>query len=67
MPVGDAAALAAALEELLVDPALRRAMGERNREVVEERYAWSRVVDRLERIYVEAAGASAAPRADTSA
>ncbi len=29
-------------------PALGRAMGEHNRRVVEERYAWSRVVDRLE-------------------
>jgi glycosyltransferase involved in cell wall biosynthesis len=51
VPPGDAAALAAALRELLADPALRRGMGEHNRRVVEERYAWSRVVDRLEDVY----------------
>ena len=67
VPVGDAAALAAALAQLLADPGLRRAMGERNRQVVEQRYAWSRVVDRLERIYGEAAAVSAARRAETSA
>jgi L-malate glycosyltransferase len=53
VPPGDAAALAGALRELLGDPALRRAMGEHNRKVVEERYAWSRVVDRLEDLYGE--------------
>ncbi len=51
---GDAAGLAGALEDLLVDPVLRRAMGEHNRRVVEERYAWSRVTDRLEDLYREA-------------
>jgi glycosyltransferase involved in cell wall biosynthesis len=51
---GDAAALAAALRELLVDPELRRAMGEHNRRVVEERYAWGRVGDRLETVYRKA-------------
>jgi glycosyltransferase involved in cell wall biosynthesis len=51
---GDAAALAAALRKLLVDPGLRRAMGEHNRRVVEERYAWGRVGDRLESVYREA-------------
>ena len=54
MPAGDAAALAAALAELLADPALRAAMGEHNRRLVEERYAWSRVGDRLEGVYGEA-------------
>jgi glycosyltransferase involved in cell wall biosynthesis len=54
VPPGDAAALAAALEELLTDPTLRRGMGEHNRRVVEERYAWSRVVDRLEDAYRDA-------------
>jgi glycosyltransferase involved in cell wall biosynthesis len=51
---GDAAALAAALRKLLVDPGLRRAMGEHNRRVVEERYAWGRVGDRLETVYRKA-------------
>jgi glycosyltransferase involved in cell wall biosynthesis len=54
VPPGDALALAAALREVLADPRLRRAMGEHNRRVVEERYAWSRVVDRLEDLYREA-------------
>jgi glycosyltransferase involved in cell wall biosynthesis len=51
---GDADALAVALRALLVDPGLRRRMGEHNRRVVEERFAWSRVVDRLEDAYAEA-------------
>lgn len=51
---GDAAALAAALGELLDDPALRSRMGAHNRRVVEERFAWSRVGDRLEEAYAEA-------------
>jgi L-malate glycosyltransferase len=51
---GDAAALAAALEELLRDPELRRGMGAYNRKVVEERYAWPRVIDALEDCYREA-------------
>ena len=39
---------------MLADPGLARAMGEHNRKVVEERYAWSRVVDGLEDLYDEA-------------
>jgi glycosyltransferase involved in cell wall biosynthesis len=54
VPPGDAEALAGALAELLGDRDLRREMGAVNRRVVEERYAWSRVVDRLEAIYEEA-------------
>ena len=54
VPEGDAAALASALSELLADPALRRSMGEHNRRLVEQRYSWGRVVDRLEQIYREA-------------
>jgi L-malate glycosyltransferase len=56
VPPGDAVALAAALGELLDDPGLRRSMGEHNRRVVEERFAWSRVGDRLEAAYAEALG-----------
>jgi L-malate glycosyltransferase len=65
---GDAAALAAALREVLADPALARRMGARNRREVEERYAWSRVIERLEAIYAEAmaAGRPAALRRRTS-
>jgi L-malate glycosyltransferase len=55
---GDPAALAAALEEILPAVELRRAMGEHNRRTVEERYAWARVVDRLEDAYGEAMAGS---------
>jgi glycosyltransferase involved in cell wall biosynthesis len=54
VPPGNAAALADALAEVLGDAELRRAMGARNRKVVEERFAWSRVGDRLEQLYQEA-------------
>jgi glycosyltransferase involved in cell wall biosynthesis len=64
VPPGDAAALADALAEVLGDAELRRAMGAHNREVVEERFAWSRVGERLEELYAEAI---AALRDDASA
>jgi|SRR5215207_2242405 len=54
VPPGDPRALAAALRELLLDAQLRRSMGEHNRRLVEERYAWRPVVDRLEHLYREA-------------
>jgi glycosyltransferase involved in cell wall biosynthesis len=54
VPNGDTDALAGALREVLTDSALRRAMGGHNRRAVEDRYAWSRVVDRLEGLYEEA-------------
>ncbi|MEA2331499.1 MAG: L-malate glycosyltransferase [Thermoleophilaceae bacterium] len=54
VPVGDSGALAAALAELLGDPGLRRSMGEHNRALVEQRYAWTRVATRLEEVYEEA-------------
>jgi glycosyltransferase involved in cell wall biosynthesis len=57
VPPGDPTALARALGEVLADPGLRQAMGERNRAAVERRFAWSRVVDRLEEIYREAISA----------
>jgi L-malate glycosyltransferase len=57
VPPGDPAALAGALREVLADPALRRSMGARNRAEVEQRFAWSRVGDRLEQIYAEAVSA----------
>ena len=53
VPPGDGATLAEALRELLSDPQLRRAMGERNRAEIERRFAWSRVGERLEAIYAE--------------
>lgn len=60
VPPGDAEALAEALYEVLAGAELRRAMGLHNRRIVEERYAWPRVVDRLEEAYGEAM--RAAPR-----
>ncbi len=54
VPPGDPAALAEALCEVLANAELRRAMGRHNRQVVERRYAWARVVDRLEQAYEEA-------------
>jgi L-malate glycosyltransferase len=54
VPPGDAAALAEALYEVLADPERRHAMGRHNRQVVKQRYAWARVVDRLEEAYEEA-------------
>jgi glycosyltransferase involved in cell wall biosynthesis len=59
VPVGDPAALAAALREILVAPELQRQMGQHNRAMVEAKYAWARVIDRLEDVYREAI---AAPR-----
>jgi glycosyltransferase involved in cell wall biosynthesis len=54
VPAGDADALRTALGEILADPALRRTMGSHNRRVIEERFAWPHVIDRLEELYREA-------------
>ena len=54
VPPGDPEALAGALEEVLGQPELQRAMGAVNREAVEQRFAWPRVGDRLEQLYAEA-------------
>lgn len=51
--LGDVAALAHALERLLVNPVLRAHMGERGRRVVLAEYDESDIVDNLERIYRE--------------
>ena len=67
VPPGDPAALATALRELLRDTALRRAMGDHNRALVEERYAWARVGDRLEGLYRETLRQpSTSPRPDAA-
>jgi glycosyltransferase involved in cell wall biosynthesis len=55
VPQGDDAALTAALLRLLRSPELRRRMGEHNRRIVEARYTWSRVLDKLEAVYGEVA------------
>lgn len=54
VPVGDAAALARAIVELLRAPQRRRDMGAFNRARVREVYAWDRVVTQLEEVYVDA-------------
>jgi glycosyltransferase involved in cell wall biosynthesis len=48
---GNSEALAAALIEILSDRQLAQRMGAHNRRLVEERYAWPRVIDQLESIY----------------
>jgi glycosyltransferase involved in cell wall biosynthesis len=53
VPPGDAFALAKALTEILSDSELARQMGTYNRRFVEDRCAWSRVIDQLERIYCD--------------
>lgn len=51
VPPRDADALAAALIEIAGSPTLQLAMGRRNRQWVEQRFAWDRVIDQLEAIY----------------
>lgn len=51
VPNEDSEATAEAIEQLVLDPARRRAMGQAGRRHVEERYAWHTCVDQMERIY----------------
>jgi glycosyltransferase involved in cell wall biosynthesis len=51
---GDDKALAAALLAVLADPEKAARMGRYNRQLVEERNAWSQVAGRLETIYADA-------------
>ena len=48
---GDAAALAAALEDALADRARLTAMGEKSRAIVEREFAWSVLVDQQIALY----------------
>jgi glycosyltransferase involved in cell wall biosynthesis len=64
VPPGDADALAVAVGEMLTDPQLRRRMGRHNRRVIEDHYAWPRVIGRLEDIYRESIELRARPRGD---
>jgi glycosyltransferase involved in cell wall biosynthesis len=50
-PVGDSAAMAKALIEILSSPALQHAMGTHNRRRVEQSFTWEQVVSRLESVY----------------
>jgi glycosyltransferase involved in cell wall biosynthesis len=56
VPPGDAAALSAALRQVLTSPELQRRMGDSNRALIERHYTWTRVIDRLEQAYAEAIG-----------
>lgn len=53
-PPGDAAAVAEAIITLLRDPALRRRLGARGRELVRERFSWQYMTAELEALYNEA-------------
>ncbi len=48
---GDPRSLASALENLLIDHDRRRRMGMAARERVEEKYAWPKLIDKLEAVY----------------
>jgi len=52
----DAAALSAAIERLAVDEGLRRELGEAARKRCVEGYAYERMLDRMESIYLNVAG-----------
>ena len=56
VPVGDPAALAAAVLPLLDDPARRRAFGEAARQSVRERFDWPRTVAGYLAVYDEVLG-----------
>jgi glycosyltransferase involved in cell wall biosynthesis len=51
VPVGDSNALALALIELLKNDSLASQMGRFNRQIVEDLYAWPKIIQRLEQIY----------------
>ncbi len=59
VPPGDAAALAAAIEDLVRDPEKRRRMGEAGRAFVAQHYDWRSNMAGLEAIYRRLAGAPA--------
>jgi len=54
VPIGDAAAMRAAVERALADPDLRRRIGAAARERVREYSSWELIADRTIRVYTEA-------------
>jgi glycosyltransferase involved in cell wall biosynthesis len=72
VPVDDAAALTAAVADLLDDPAQRSALGEAGRRRAETEFAWDGIVDRWDAFAARAVarrrhGASAHRRASEAA
>ena len=66
-PVGNAGRLGAALRRMAeLGPAGRTAMGLAGRRLCERHYGWPAVVDRVETVYAEAVGSSAARRPESS-
>jgi starch synthase len=57
VPPGRPDELASALRRLLEDPDQARAMGEAGRRRVEERFSWTSVAERTERVYADAIAA----------
>lgn len=55
VPFGDVPALAAAMQRLMTDAALRRDLGRRGQEKVRREYSWDRVADRVLAVYRELA------------
>jgi len=55
VPPGDAGAVAAAISELLADPARAQALGRAGREHVEQQFTVERMVDGYRRVYEELA------------
>ncbi len=60
VPVGDAAALAAGLEKLADNPALRRRMGATGRQQIQERHTWPASAEKLLALYRRLMSGSAA-------
>ncbi|MGQ9583445.1 MAG: glycosyltransferase family 4 protein [Thermoplasmatota archaeon] len=56
VPYGDVRALSLAVRDLLSNPEERARMGAEGRRLVMERHTWPRVVDRILRVYEDAAG-----------
>jgi len=54
VPFGDCEAIAQAIQDLLTDGALRALLGERGRQLVEERYTWAVVLPRILKAYEQA-------------
>lgn len=64
---GEPAVFGAALARLIRDPALRRQAGEAGKRLAEDRFSWSAIAERTERLYAEfAATASPADRPGSS-